>query len=103
MVQVTVDADALRSDAKKWDDASTDMHNAGGSARNLVLTDSQLGKAADLADLVSTYQTLQQRIVRLLQGAESAFDKTAGTLRTVANEYERSDVGSADDLRRVEE
>lgn len=101
MAQVFVDCAALRSDAKKWDGASTAMHNAASAAQNLVLTATQFGDAAEVRGLASAYAALQKRLVGLLKGGEAEFDKIAGALRRVANEYEHDDSTGAEGLDRI--
>jgi hypothetical protein len=51
--------------------------------------------------LVTSYTTLQQRIVNLLTGADGEFDKIAGALKTAADTYEREDAAGAHAMNKI--
>ncbi|MGH3428847.1 MAG: hypothetical protein ACRDRI_04330 [Pseudonocardiaceae bacterium] len=93
--KVEVACEALRSDAKKWATASDEMRVAAASAKNLVLGGGQFGHVAEVRGLVAAYTTLQQRIARLLTGANSEFAKVSQALKASADTYEDEDAKGA--------
>jgi hypothetical protein len=91
VTDLSVRLTALRDDAKQWGLASQAMHQASEMAKAAELGIGQFGQVAQNCGLVSTYQSLQQEIVKALAGASTEFDRMDKTLIAAAQTYQNED------------
>lgn len=98
---IKIALDAMRADAGVWTNASDEMTAAGVASGNLILTQAQLGWAAQGHGIVTAYTEVQQKIVLLLSGAQDEFDKVANSLRTAADTYEQQEHHTAKVMNRT--
>lgn len=80
--------EALRTDEAKWRESVPNISRAATTARTLVLGPEALGMAAESRGVILTYSGLQEKLVKLLEGATQEFTKIADTLRQTAVAYE---------------
>lgn len=83
--------EALGDDAGVWDGVSGTLSTATTSASSLTLTTSQLSWAAEVVGLTTTYESMREKIERLLREGTTATETIAANLRTVKTTYEGHD------------
>lgn len=91
MTDLSVRLTALRDDAKEWGRASRAMHQAAELAGETDLGIGQFGQIAQNCGLISTYQRLQEEIVKALAGASVEFSRMDTALVAAADTYQRED------------
>ncbi|WP_158880729.1 hypothetical protein [Amycolatopsis anabasis] len=82
---------AIRSDAKIWSKAATDIDAPRTTVQSLALNPGDIGLAAVVAGLGDTYGQLRQRLHSLLGGAQKSFNNISTTLNNVATAYENQE------------
>ena len=93
--QVTVDCNALRSDAKKWSAAADDIGAAASTAGGLTLGVDKFGASDAAQGCQSTYAILQSTLATLLSQGNKELEKVATVLKASADTYEREDAAGA--------
>jgi hypothetical protein len=93
--QVVADCNDMRSDATKWQTASDAMHGAAGTAKGLTLGDTQFGLADAAQGCKTAYETIQNKLAALMDGADTEFEKVAKALKASADTYEKEDAEGA--------
>jgi hypothetical protein len=89
---------ALASDARVWDDVSSTLGGARGSATGLTVTEGEMSWAADVTGLLQTYEAMRSKTARLLAGGETQTATIARGLLTVKATYEGSDQAAVERL-----
>jgi hypothetical protein len=90
-----VAVEKMRDDAKEWTDTAFVLGDAATAAASLTLTERSLSFAGRSTGLVSTYQQMVTRMVRLLEGGNAQCANLATTLYDVARAYEENDANAA--------
>ena len=91
MSSITVALEALESDARLWEDASSTLGAAARSASGLALTSMTLSRVGEEVGLVSTCEEVRARVERLLREGETELQVIATTLRQIKTAYESQD------------
>ena len=83
-----VEVNALRSDAKVWDQAAQDLSGPIAATRPLTLEINDLTPVGDLRGLRTTYEEARHNMEQLMTQAAKYFDRIGDTLIAVAADYE---------------
>lgn len=89
------DLQALETDANTWDDVSSTLSSAAGTATGLHLGTPQLSWAAEVTGLTSTYSTVREFMASRLTEGSTATAEMASGLRTVKAAFEGTDGSTA--------
>ncbi len=100
---VRVALDALRSDARTWTAAASDLERPRSIASSLQLTERQLTGAAADRGLDRSYDEARAGIENMLRQAAEYFDKIASDLNSAAQQYEDDDQRGMHEIRRAAE
>lgn len=89
MTTISVDTDAIRSEASKWVGLSDDMARIRGGAQGLWLGQTAffIGNLTEFVHFPA-YRDFQSRMVSRLEGAEVEFELVGTALRRIADSYD---------------
>lgn len=103
--------EAIRDDAKRWDEAATVLKKAQKAVEeDLALTRKHFSAVADVltklmrdgTGLVEVYEDVHTKVVRLLGEGHECFADMEGRLLAVADAMERTDEASSQQLANLE-
>jgi hypothetical protein len=89
--QIAAALDAMRSDARMWNEMAGEMRAAAGVADRLDLTKLHFSKLGDMLGMVDLYRGVQDRMIELMNQGADNFEATAAALTTAANGYEKDE------------
>ncbi|ONI92212.1 hypothetical protein ALI22I_05340 [Saccharothrix sp. ALI-22-I] len=93
----------LVEDAKKWRAGADAMEGGARAAGGLAMDERQFGATADNRGVVTAYATLQQKLIKLVSGAVTEFNKIGDTLSLTAQTYLMEDQAGEHAMRRLED
>jgi hypothetical protein len=103
IVGLTTETDAIRSDAKIWSTAASDLEAPANLSRSLVLFVEDTGFIADGQGFVGIYEQLRQRIQTLLDGGRQSYDSIGATLVGVARNCDVQELINAEEMSGIGE
>ncbi|GIG89598.1 hypothetical protein [Plantactinospora endophytica] len=92
--QVKMARETLVKDAAKWAEAASVMEAAATRASSLMLTGFHIGYLPNQQGVGAKYAELQEFVVNLLADGARTMRDMEQTLRTVLDNYDRSDQGA---------
>lgn len=96
---VVVALEALRSDARQWDGAASEIGAAAAAARGLVLEPGAFSFAGQ--EVAATYADIQRQLAGLLDSGQVAVSDIGRALRTSADVYEAEEQAGVHRLRGI--
>jgi len=93
--------DALRADAKAWQNVALVTSRAAGAADVLRLTDAELSWASQRTGFSATYEEARAKVERLMGEATTNFTELGALLNRVAAEYQANDEAAAKRMKGV--
>lgn len=96
---IVVALDALRADAGLWQGNADAVRAAAGAARAQALGAAAFSFAG--GQVAAGYHDVQDRLVRLLDGAVGNFERVAQALLAAADSYEREEQAGVHRLRNI--
>ena len=95
---VTAALEAMRADAKTWEDAASDLTQPKETVAGLTVEPAQVGMHAVDAGLDKTYEEARAAIEAMIKKAENYFNKLSTDLTDSANQYESDDQSAQEEL-----